>query len=136
MTSKAIALPFSINEVGGINYATTEAKIWQDRVLIVVMTNLNERVMNPTFGGNVGLSLFQNINDAMTVIQQSISLAFSRWLLPLTLISVSGYIDPIEARLVLEVNYKLRDSDNGQSVTIKTAILSRAGDVLLEVRND
>jgi phage baseplate assembly protein W len=136
MTSKAIALPFSINEVGGVNYATTEAEIWQDRVLIVVMTNLNERVMNPTFGGNMGLSLFQNINDAMTLIQQSISLAFSRWLTPLTLVSVSGYVDPIEARLVLEVNYKLRDTDNGQSVTIKTAILSRAGDVLLEVRND
>lgn len=136
MTSKAISLPFSIDEVGGVSYALNEAKIWQDRVLIVVMTNLNERVMNPTFGGNMGLSLFQNINDAMTLIQQSISLAFSRWLAPLTLVSVSGYVDPIEARLVLEVNYKLRDTDNGQSVTIKTAILSRAGDVLLEVRND
>jgi len=136
MTSKAITLPFSINEVGGVSYAMNEEKIWQDRVLLVVMTNLNERVMNPTFGSNVGLSLFQNINDAMTLIQQSISLAFSRWLAPLTLVSVSGYVDPIEARLVLEVNYKLRETDNGQSVTIKTAILSRAGDVLLEVKND
>jgi phage baseplate assembly protein W len=136
MTNSAISLPFSINEVGGVSYATTEAKIYQDRVLLVVMTNLNERVMNPTFGSNLGLSLFQNINDAMALIQQSISLAFSRWLAPLTLISVSGYVDPVEARLVLEVTYKLRDEDNGQSVTIKTAILSRDGDVLLEVKND
>jgi len=136
MTSAAISLPFSINEVGGVSYAINESKIWQDRVLLVVMTNLNERVMNPTFGSNLGLSLFQNINDAMALIQQSISLAFSRWLAPLTLVSVSGYVDPIEARLVLEVSYKLREDDNGQSVTIKTAILSRDGAVLLEVKND
>lgn len=135
MTSKAISLPFSINEVGGISYTTDAAKVWQDRVTLVVMTNLNERVMNPTFGSNIGLSVFQNVNDAMTLIQQSVSLAFSRWLTPLTLLSVSGYIDPVDSRLVLEINYKLRDADNGQSVTIKTAILSRAGDVLLEVTN-
>lgn len=133
--SKAITLPFSLNESGGIGYTKDASKIWQDRVTLVVMTNMNERVMNPTFGSNIGLATFQNINDAMTIIQQAVALAFSQWLTPLTLLSVSGYVDPVDARLVLEINYKLRDADNGQSVTIKTAILSRAGDVLLEVNN-
>ena len=100
-----------------------------------VMTNLGERVMNPAFGSNVGLATLQNVNDAMTIIRQAVTVAFSRWLIPLTLMSVSGYIDPVDGYLTLEIIYKVKDTDNGQSVTIKTAILSRAGETLVEVAN-
>jgi phage baseplate assembly protein W len=99
------------------------------------MTNLGERVMNPSFGSNVGLAILQNVNDAMTIIRQAVTVAFSRWLIPLSLMSVSGYIDPVDGYLTLEIIYKVKDTDNGQSVTIKTAILSRAGETLVEVAN-
>jgi phage baseplate assembly protein W len=133
--SKAISMPFSINESGGIGFTEDMSKMWQDRVLLTVMTNLGERVMNPAFGSNVGLATLQNVNDAMTIIRQAVTVAFSRWLIPLSLMSVSGYIDPVDGYLTLEIIYKVKDTDNGQSVTIKTAILSRAGETLVEVAN-
>jgi len=128
-------MPFSINESGGIGFTEDTSKMWQDRVLLTVMTNLGERVMNPSFGSNVGLATLQNVNDAMTIIRQAVTVAFSRWLIPLSLMSVSGYIDPVDGYLTLEIIYKVKDTDNGQSVTIKTAILSRAGETLVEVAN-
>jgi len=128
-------MPFSINESGGIGFTEDMSKMWQDRVLLTVMTNLGERVMNPAFGSNVGLATLQNVNDAMTIIRQAVTVAFSRWLIPLSLMSVSGYIDPVDGYLTLEIIYKVKDTDNGQSVTIKTAILSRAGETLVEVAN-
>ena len=135
MASKAISLPFSIDSSGGIGSTTSIEKIWNDRVILAVMTRTGERVMNPTYGGEAGLTVFQNVNDAMTIIRQSVSVVFSRWLRALSLGSVRGYIDPYDGYLIIEVNYKINESDNEQSVTIKTAILSRSGEVTLEVRN-
>ena len=135
MASKAITLPFSIGSTGGIDYTYDEIKIWQDRVLAVVMTNLGERVMNPTFGSDIGATVFQNIDEALTMARQSISIAFTRWLRPLTLISVDGTIDPNTNNLNIEVIYKLRSTEQAQSVTIKTAILSRAGEIIVEGGN-
>lgn len=134
--SSAISLPFSISAEGGIAYTTDLAKIWQDRVVLMVMTKLNERVMRPTFGTNASAVAFQNINDAMTLMRQSIAYGFTQWLNGLTLASVNGYIDPVDNNLTIEVFYNINSSNLSQSVTIKTAILSRSGDIILEVTNN
>lgn len=134
--NSSISLPFSINAEGGIGYTTDAAKMWQDRVTLVVMTRLNERVMRPSYGTNVGLSTFQNINDAMTLIRQSVAYGFTKWLPDLTLSAVNGYIDQVDGNLNLEVLYSINYSNLSQSVTIKTAILSRSGDIILEVNTN
>ena len=131
--STAISLPFNFDESGSIATTTELGKIWEDRVIITVMTGLGSRVMRPTFGSDVNKVVWENINDALTLIKQSISAAFSRWLTDLELISVSGYIDPTDGYLVAQVKYNLRTQDLTTTLNIKTAILSRSGDVLLEV---
>jgi phage baseplate assembly protein W len=135
MTERAISMPFSIDASGGIAYSERLEKIWQDRVLLAVMTSLGERVMRPDFGGTVPASLFENPNDALSLIRQSVQVTFSRWLQPLTLLSVSGYVGD-DNTLMAEIFYNLRETSQEQSVTIKTAILSRSGDIILEVPND
>jgi len=134
MTERAISMPFSIDASGGIGYSERLEKIWQDRVLLAVMTSLTERVMRPDFGGTVSSSLFENPNDAITLIKQSVQITFSRWLTPLTLIDVTGYVSD-DNSLMVEIFYNLKESSQEQSVTIKTAILSRSGDIILEVPN-
>lgn len=134
MTERAISMPFSIDASGGIAYSEKLEKIWQDRVLLAVMTALNERVMRPSFGGTVSSSLFENPNDAIILIKQSVQITFARWLTQLTLIDVTGYVSD-DSSLVIEIFYNLRESSQEQSVTIKTAILSRSGDIILEVPN-
>jgi phage baseplate assembly protein W len=92
--------------------------------------------MRPTFGSDVNKVAWENINDALTLIKQSISVAFSRWLTALELLEVSGYIDPVDGYLVAQVKYNLKAENINTTLNIKTAILSRSGDVLLEVASN
>lgn len=131
--SKAISLPFTFDETGGVAYTTDPAKIWQDRVIIAVMTGLKERVMRPTYGSDVQAAVGESVNDAMTLIRQSVAVIFSRWLKDLVLLDVGGYIDEYDGYLVMQIKYNYRDSNQPQLVNIKTAVLSRSGEVLLEV---
>jgi phage baseplate assembly protein W len=133
--SKAISLPFSFDASGSVSTTLDSAKIWQDRVVIAVMTSIGERVMRSTYGSDAPKTVNENVNDALALIKQSVAVAFSRWLTSLTLLGVKGSIDPTDGYLVIEISYKYRQQDNGQSVKLKTAILSRSGDTLLEVTN-
>lgn len=131
--SSAIELPFNFTQEGYVGYTEDPAKIWQDRVVAVVMTNLTERVMRPTFGSDVPKAIGESVNDALVIIRQSIEVAFSRWLQELTLLEVTGYIDPFDDYLVAQIKYNYRAQNLIQTLNIKTAVLSRSGDVLLEV---
>lgn len=134
MTEKAISLPFGFNESGGISFTTDIKKIWQDRVVMVVMTSLGERVMQPSFGSDAKLAVFESIENAQVAIQQAVTVAFSRWLPQLSLTAVESYFDETEETLNVEVTYNYGAALD-DTVTIKTAILNRSGEVLLEVPN-
>jgi phage baseplate assembly protein W len=133
MTEKAISLPFSFDSSGAVSYTTDEKKIWQDRVVLVVMTRLTERIMRPTFGSTAGNSVFESESTAESIIQQAVAVGFSQWLKALTLTDVTVTVDPADGYLLATVQYKYEKEKNEQSVKIKTAILSRSGDVILEV---
>ena len=135
MTQRAISLPFSFDSSGGIGYTTDEKKIWQDRVVLVVMTGLEERVMLPAFGTNVKKTVFETINDALAIIKQEVSYGCATWLKQLSLTEVVGTVDNADGYLSIEIRYKLGVSDQVDSVKVKTAILSRSGDTLLEITN-
>lgn len=132
----AISLPFNFDETGSIATTSNTSKIWEDRVILTVMTNLGSRVMRPTFGSDVNKVAWENIHDALTLVKQSVSVAFSRWLTALELLDVSGYIDPADGYLVAQVKYNLKAENLNTTLNIKTAILSRSGDVLLEVASN
>lgn len=131
--SKAISLPFSFDSSGAVAYTQDEKKIWQDRVVLVLMTRLGERVMRPTFGSELKDSLFETEDAAVTMIKKSVSVAFSRWLPQLELLGVNTTVDPVDAYIVVEVSYRYSPRANEQRVKIKTAILSRSGETILEV---
>jgi len=135
--SRAISLPFRFDESGSVSYTEDPIKIWQDRVVVVVMTGLGERIMRPTFGSEASQTVAENINDALVLLNQSISAAFSRWLPDLTLLDVQGSVDPYDGYLVVQITYNYRAQNLIQTVNIKTSVLSRSGDVIREVaKND
>jgi len=132
--SKTLSLPFGFDSSsGGLTITTDPAKMWQDRIIIAVMTGMGERVMRPTFGSDATKTVGHNLGDAVSIISQSVSVAFSRWLPELELLNVTGFTDQTDGYLVIEIKYKYRAQNINQTVNIKTAILSRSGDVLLEV---
>ena len=91
--------------------------------------------MSPAFGTQVKASLFETVDEALDRSRQSIQIGFSKWLSALTLNSVTGFLDADEGNLNIEILYSIPGTIDEQSVTLKTAILSRSGDVLLEVNN-
>lgn len=132
--SKALSLPFHFDVAsGGLASTTDTAKMWQDRVIVAVMTNLGERVMRPTFGSDAPKTVGHNLSDAVSIISQSITVAFSRWLTDLDLLEVTGFTDSVDGYLVIQIKYKYRAQNINQTVNIKTAILSRSGDIIQEV---
>ena len=131
--SRAISLPFNFDSSGSIAYTEDPAKIWQDRVIIAVMTSIGERIMRPTFGSDAPKTSGENVNDAISLIRQSVSVAFSRWLQSLTLLDVTGYVDPYDDHLIVQIKYNYRSQNQTQTVSIKTAVLSRSGDIIREV---
>lgn len=133
MTERAISLPFSFDSSGSVAYTTDEKKIWQDRIVLVVMSRLGARVMRPTFGSKAPDAAFESQQTAESSIRQAIEVGFAQWLKPLTLTQVIVAVDPTDGYLVATVQYKYEKEKNEQSIKIKTAILSRSGEVILEV---
>jgi phage baseplate assembly protein W len=134
MANVAITLPFTIGP-NGVRKTEDYSKIWKDRVYGVVLTSLEERIMSPTFGTQVKSYLFETADEAIDRCRQSIQIGFSKWLSALTLNSVTGVLDPDEGNLNIKILYSIPGTIDEQSVTLKTDILSRSGDVLLEVNN-
>ena len=133
MAQKAISLPFQFDASGAVSFTSDEKKIWQDRVVLMLMTRLGERVMRPTFGSEIQNSLFENEEAAATAIKKTVTAAFSRWLPQLQLLKVEAYSDKTDGYLIVEVFYKYNPRQNEQRVKLKTAILTRSGEVILEV---
>jgi phage baseplate assembly protein W len=136
MLSKAISLPFSFDNFGSVGYSRDEKKIWQDRVVMVVMTRLGERIMRPTFGTAVGSTIFENVNDAIVLIEQAVSGAFTSFLSPLILTKVKASVDPLDGYVVIEITYRYNRAENEQSLKIKTAVFSRTGELVIERPQD
>ena len=133
--SRAISLPFSFDSNGGVAYTTDDRKIWQDRVVLAVMTYFGERVMRPNYGSSVEESTFENTTTAISMINQAIAGAFSFWLPDLSLGKVEKVLDDDNGILSVNINYSYGPGQLEDSVTIRTDILSRSGDLIREVRN-
>jgi phage baseplate assembly protein W len=130
--SKAISLPFSFDTEGRVSNTTDLSKIIQDRVVLAIMTITGERVMRPNFGTYVRRAVFENIGEAVTLVEQEISTGFSNQFPYLHLINVTSAVD-VDNYLNITVNYKYGSSANVETVTVKTATLTQSGSVITEV---
>lgn len=132
MAEKTISFPFKFSAVGGVEYSTATEKIWKDRIAILCLTQLGERVMLPNFGTRVPQSVFENEFDAVEMARSSISEAFAKWMPDLVFVNVTGQLDVDTNQLSLEIYYN-NPSGEPNSVTLRTAILTRFGDIIKEV---
>ena len=130
---RAISLPFSFNSAGEVGYTSDLKKIIQDRVVLAVMTKLQERVMRPNFGSDVYDSLFETETSAESIVRQAVTNCFSTWFPYLSLKSVQGNV--VDEVLEFDVYYSKGKESQIEAVNIKTSLLTRAGDVIKEISN-
>lgn len=127
----AITLPFNFDASGGIAVTSDSKKIWQDRVVLVVMSYLGERVMKPEYGTNTRAFAFENMNDVPFLIKNEVQAGFARWLPNLGLDDVGAYIDPVDSILNITISYSY-GTNQSDSVIIRTANLTSTGDIISE----
>lgn len=77
----ALSYPYSVDpNTGVVNQAQSLVKIYLDRVLTLLSTNIGQRPMLPNYGVNWASALFENDNDAKLAIPQAIKTAIKTWL--------------------------------------------------------
>ena len=130
---RAISLPFSFNSAGEVSYTEDLKKIIQDRVVLAVMTKLDERVMRPDFGSDVYSSLFETQQVAENIVRQAITSTFSTWFPYLSLKTVK--VSLIDEVLEFTIFYTKGVGNQIESVDIKTSLLTRAGELIREISN-
>jgi phage baseplate assembly protein W len=128
---RAIVLPFSIDESGSIYSSNDQRKIWQSRVITAVMTHVGERVFRLNYGGTVRDSLFENADTAGDIVRGTVRSVFSSLLPKLVLNNVDTVMDYELGILDVTIYYALPNGDKDE-VTVRTATLSRSGDVIQE----
>jgi phage baseplate assembly protein W len=132
MAELAISWPFSFNRAGFVASTYDQRKIWQDRIILVVLTHLGERVMLPNYGTRVPKVIFENEQEALEVCRATVSEAFSKWFPTLMFVDLAGILDLNTGVLDIEIYYT--DVTGVQdSVRIRTASFTRFGDIINEV---
>lgn len=130
-TQKAISLPFYINDSGSVEFSSNENKIWRDRVFLVLMTLIDERVMVPSFGSEIKTTIFENESFAREIVNATVTQAFGSWLTELTLLNVNTELDVQTMQLQITINYRL-PSLAQDTITLLTGTFTRSGDLIEE----
>lgn len=131
-----ISLPFSFTNSGGVNTTNLVSKTFSDRVLGVIFTAPNERVMRPNYGSLAKSSLFEPEGVVAEYVDRAVTSAFNQYLPELSLLSVKVTKEGGELGdegFVIYVDYMLPNKQT-DSVTAKIGSFTRAGELIQEIQ--
>jgi phage baseplate assembly protein W len=117
MYEVSLSVPFEVDDYGKVAVSTTQEKIWSDRVVSVIGTSLNERIMRSRFGTAISGALFGTSTEAQIEIETETTLAFANQLPLLTLLSANADTDPFTGEVTLSIVYSLPNNEQ-TSVTL------------------
>lgn len=113
--STSIDFPYSINQVGVTTAANTVPKIYVDRVLTLLSTNLGQRPMSPDYGVDWSGAMFENEGVASLAITQAVNIAIAKW------------VPEVE---VTNISFSNINSDGNQVVSISLGLPDQTETVL------
>lgn len=118
--SSAISFPFSLNPFGVVDSTELPSKIWVDRVLTLLSTNIGQRPILTDYGTDIMRFLFENENNTALGVDQAIRSAIANWLPEISVKEIAITNLDSEGRFVIDLTVLLPDS------TIKTLDVSKA----------
>lgn len=86
--SISLSFPYTLEPTGVVSPADTTAKIYLDRVVTLLSTNLGQRPMYPTYGVDWSTSFFENDNVFKPAVAQAIKTAIATWLPEITVLNI------------------------------------------------
>jgi phage baseplate assembly protein W len=81
----------------------------REAIRVILMTQFNERIHRPEFGGNLAIFLFEpNTVTTRSLLRDQISRALARWEPRITVESVAVDVDPHDPQAAIAtITYKL-----------------------------
>jgi phage baseplate assembly protein W len=78
--STAISYPYTIDAYGVVKYTNDINKIYTDRLLTLLSTNIGQRPMLQEYGTDLAGALFENQGNFQAAVNQTIRQAVARWI--------------------------------------------------------
>lgn len=125
--SIAIRYPFTINN-GKVEATSSATKIYTDRVLTLLSTNIGQRPILQGYGANMDYALFENDNDLALAVQTAASEAIKKWIPQISVASIN--VAPLDSDGSAEVEIIINLPDNTtSSVSVNTSSFGYYGTV-------
>jgi phage baseplate assembly protein W len=126
--TNAISYPFSIDIFGNVKSTTTVNKIYLDRVLTLLSTNIGQRPILQDYGTDLMQALFENDNNLETAVSQAVRQAIARWIPNIGVKEI--LVGPVNQEGQAEVVITLVMPDSTlSSVTLSTATFGADGTI-------
>lgn len=85
---RSISYPFRLDGKGRVSSTSSTGKIYLDRVLTLLSTNINQRPIAQAYGTDIGTALFENEGDIVAATSSAIQEALKNWLPEVTIGSI------------------------------------------------
>ena len=109
----AIEHPFTLNPNGQVYFTTSPSKIYLDKVLNLLTTNIGQRPLMLDYGTDLGKALFENEYAFAPAVTSAINEAIAKWIPEVSVESVViGDID-INGQVSVTVNLILPNDTSG-----------------------
>ena len=129
----AISLPFGFDAFGGVASATTQEKIWADRLRSAIGTTVGERLMRTNYGTEIPRNSFQTVTEMEGIVTSEIQRVFSAQFSNLTLVEVTPTFDPKTSTINVTVLYSLPNRDQA-SVSVGLVQINPDEPIIEELR--
>jgi hypothetical protein len=124
----SISFPYAIDPVGTVTNTVTVTKLYLDRVVTLLSTNVGQRPMNPTYGVDWSTSLFENDGNFSAAVSQAIKVAIATWIPEVSVISISITNDELNGINTVSLGVQLPD-DTVANLTINPGLFTYDGTV-------
>lgn len=127
--SSAISYPYTLDTNGLVKSAGTPTKLYLDRVVTLLSTNVGQRPMLPEYGTDWSTTLFENENNYRRAIPIAISNAIRKWLPEISVEKIDLSGDEYSGIVYVSLYLKLPDNTIA-TMKINTATFNYDGLVM------
>ena len=126
--TNAISFPYTMDVFGNTTATTDITKIYLDRLLTLLSTNIGQRPILQDYGTDLMRALFENENNLENAVNQAVKEAVSRWIPQMSIEKITvGTVDQEgHADVVISV---VLPNDTIASVNISTATFGADGSI-------
>lgn len=110
------AFPLRVNVQGGVQLSAVEPNI-EESIIIILRTDLGERVYRPNFGSRLSHLVFEPLSiQTLLLIRRYVEEALEMWEPRIILKQVSAEPDPIRGKVDIVIEYQPKNSADIRSL--------------------